>query len=116
MNKGEKRSKAEFDILARIREERDKRGWTDYTLAENSELAQSTISTWYSRDIEPGVASIEKVCSGLGISLAQFFQKEDEECVFLSEEQAGILSLWSKLSKEQRVAVRNLIEAFIKSE
>ena len=111
MNKGEKRSKAEFDILGRIREERDKRGWTDYELAENCGLSQSTISTWYSRNIEPGIASIEKVCSGLGISLPQFFQRE--EPVFLSEEQKSILQLWSKLSSEQRIAVRGMIEAFI---
>lgn len=114
MNKGEKRSRAEFDILGRIREERDKRGWTDYELAENCGLSQSTISTWYSRNIEPGIASIEKVCSGLGITLAQFFQVE--EAVFLSKEQTELLSLWGKLSKEQRYAVRNLIEAFSKAE
>ena len=52
MNKGEKRSKAEFDILGRIREERDKRGWTDYELAENCGLSQSTILTRY-RDVAP---------------------------------------------------------------
>ena len=114
MNKGERRSKAEFDILGRIREERDKRGWTDYELAENSELAQSTISTWYSRDIEPGVASIEKICAGLGITLSQFFQKDSS--VFLSEDQQAILTLWAKLSPEQRTAVKGMIEAFTASE
>lgn len=111
MNKGEKRSRAEFDILNRIREERDRRGWTDYELAENCDLAQSTISTWYGRNIEPGIASIEKICSGLGITLSQFFQRE--ESVFLSEEEKSILRLWEKLSPEQRKAVRTMIEAFI---
>ena len=110
MNKGEKRSRAKFDILNRIREERDKRGWTDYELAENCELSQSTISTWYNRNIEPGIASIEKVCSGLGITLSQFFQTE--EAVILSPDQKDILELWVRLSPEQRAATKEMIEAF----
>ena len=59
VNKGQKRSKATFDVLARIREEQDKRSWSDYELAERSGITQSTISTWYKRGIEPGVCSIE---------------------------------------------------------
>lgn len=110
MNKGEKRSRAEFDILNRIREERDKRGWTDYELAENCELSQSTISTWYSRGIEPGIASIEKVCAGLGITLAQFFQAD--EAVILTPDQKDILELWAHLSPKQRTATKEMIEVF----
>lgn len=110
MNKGEKRSRAEFDILSRIREERDKRGWTDYELAENCELSQSTISTWYNRSIEPGIASIEKVCLGLGITLSQFFQTE--EAVILSPGQKDILELWARLSPKQRAATKEMIESF----
>ena len=112
MNKGEKRSRAEFDILGRIRAERDRRGWTDYELAEHSGLTQSTISTWYNRDIEPGVASIEKICSGLGISLSQFFQAADNKSN-LTEDQAELLDLWSALSPGKRNATKEMLRAFV---
>lgn len=111
MNKGQKRSKAEFDVLGRIRQERDKRGWTDYELAENAGITQSTISTWYSRGIEPGVASIEKICMGLGISLSQFFC-QDAESPFTAN-QSEILDLWNRLSPKQREAVTTMIQSFI---
>ena len=62
------REKSEFNILKKIEEERMKRNWSEYTLAKNSNLTQSTISTWYRRDLQPSVASIEKICSGLGIT------------------------------------------------
>lgn len=36
-----------MDILKRITEMRIEKGWTEYELAERSELTQSTISSWY---------------------------------------------------------------------
>ena len=62
------REKPSFDILGRIEQERLARGWSEYTLAENSGLTQSTISTWRRRNLQPSVASLEKICSGLGIT------------------------------------------------
>ena len=83
------REKPTFDILGRIERERLSRGWSEYALAENSGLTQSTISTWRRRNLQPNVASLEKVCSGLGISLSQFFQEEDS--VYLTPDQKEIL-------------------------
>lgn len=40
------REKPTFDILGRIEQERLARDWSEYALAENSGLTQSTISTW----------------------------------------------------------------------
>lgn len=36
-----------MNVLARITQLRQKRGWTEYELAKRSGLPQSTISTWY---------------------------------------------------------------------
>ena len=107
-----KRDRAEFDVLKRIDQERDARGWTDYTLAVNSDLTQSTISTWRSRDLQPNLASIEKICHGLGITLSQFFSESDS-IDDLNEDQQHILELWNRLSPAQRTAVSNLIESLL---
>ena len=111
MNKGQKKTRANFDVLGRIRFEQDKRSWSDYELAENSDITPSTISTWTHRNIEPGIASIEKICKGLGITLAQFFQ-EDESVIYPSDTQKEILDLWAELSPEQRRVVIELIKVF----
>ena len=107
-----KRDRAEFDVLKRIDQERDARGWTDYTLAVNSDLTQSTISTWRSRDLQPNLASIEKICHGLGITLSQFFSESDS-IDDLNEDQQHILELWNRLSPAQRTAVSTLIDSFL---
>ena len=111
MNKGQRRSRAAFDVLGRIRQEEEKRGWSDYKLAESSGLTPSTISTWLNRGIEPGIASIEKVCAGFGISLSEFFQTDDEP-YSLTDDQKQLLELWLRLLPEQRKAVIELLKTF----
>ncbi len=106
-----KKEKASFDVLSKIQVERQKRGWTEYTLAKNSELSQSTISSWYRKDLEPSLASLEKICNGLGITLSQFFSSE-EYTNGLSNEQINLLESWEKLSPEQRSALLALINSF----
>ena len=107
-----KRERAVFDILKRIDQERDSRGWTDYTLAVNSDLTQSTISTWRSRNLQPNLASIEKICNGLGITLSQFFSESDGN-EHLNKDQQHILDLWNRLSPSQKAAVAAMLESFL---
>lgn len=97
------REKPTFDILGRIEQERLARSWSEYALAENSGLTQSTISTWRRRNLQPNVASIEKICAGFGITLSQFFQEEDS--VYLTKEQRSFLisGLSSLLFKERQL-------------
>ena len=105
------REKPNFDMLGKIDKERRSRGWTEYMLAECSGLTQSTISTWRRKNLQPNVASIEKICGGLGITLSQFFS--DSEQNGLTDEQKKILDLWSKLSPKQRSTVAEMIQSFV---
>lgn len=107
-----KREKPEFDVLGRIESERQKRSWTEYTLARNSGITQSTISTWYRKGLQPSIASLEKICSGLGISLSQFFQDADSDSEILTDEQRDLLTQWSILDPDKRLAILNMLKAF----
>ena len=66
------REKPTFDILGRIEQERLSRGWSEYALAENSGLTQSTISTWRRRNLQPNVASRKSVQASALPSLSSF--------------------------------------------
>lgn len=107
-----KHEKASFDVLSKIQQERQKRGWTEYNLAKNSDLSQSTISSWYRKNLEPSLASIEKICQGFGITLSQFFSIE-EYTNDLSLQQKELLGSWERLSPEQRFALLSLLRSFI---
>jgi len=97
------------DILAAITEYRQARGWTEYQLAERSGLPQSTISTWYRKNMTPTIASLEKICSAFGITLSQLFA-EDEAPVSLTESQRRLLERWSRLSEDQQAVIFALID------
>ena len=97
-----------FDILSRITEERLKRGWSEYRLAENSGITQSTISTWYRKQMQPSISSLEKICNGLGITLAQFFSVDSN--IQLSKEQTEILDHWLQLDTDERTAIKLLLK------
>ena len=97
------------DILDTIIKYREERGWTEYQLAERSGLPQSTISSWYRKNMIPTVPSLEKICVAFGITLSQLFA-EGEDVISLTESQRRLVETWSKLSEEQQAVVFALIE------
>ena len=97
------------DILAAITKYREERNWTEYQLAERSGLPQSTISSWYRKNMIPTVPSLEKICSAFGITLSQLFA-EGDATVSLTASQKKLLDRWTRLSEEQQNAVFLLID------
>lgn len=101
-----------IDILKKIMELRKERNWTEYELAKNSGLTQSTISTWYRKGQIPTIQTLDKICKGFGITLSQFFA-EGDNAVYLSDEQRALLDNWASLTPQQKkalVALLNSIE------
>ena len=97
------------DILATITTYREERGWTEYQLAEKSGLPQSTISSWYRKNMIPTIPSLEKICFAFGITLSQLFSEENDT-VCLTGSQKKLLERWSRLTEEQQSAIFALID------
>jgi len=97
------------DILATITKYRQQRGWTEYHLAEQSGLPQSTISSWYRKNMIPTIPSLEKICTAFGITLSQLFAGEDAPVV-LTPMQKTLVEKFSALSNEQQAVIFNLID------
>lgn len=88
-------------ILNKITAMREARGWTEYQLAERSGLPQSTISSWYRKNMIPSVPSLFKICLAYGITLSQLFSEGETYCD-LTNEQKELLECWACLTKEQQ--------------
>lgn len=93
-----------INILQRITYYRNKKNWTEYQLAEESGLTQSTISSWYRKDILPSIPSLEKICNALGITLSQFFSTEDDD-FSLTSLQKELLNEANRLTETQQQAL-----------
>lgn len=97
-----------IDVLERITYYRKQKNWSEYQLAEHSGLTQSTISSWYRKNMIPTIPSLEKICNAFGITLSQFFSTEDDDFA-LTDCQKELLKEAGRLTNVQQLA---LIEFF----
>ncbi len=98
-------------ILDKITQMRLERHWSEYQLAEKSGLTQSTISSWYRKDILPSIPSLTKICDAFGITLSQFFLENNDNTVLLNENQLELLEAASKLDAAQYANLINFLKS-----
>ena len=90
-----------MNVLERITTYRKQKGWSEYQLAEESGMTQSTISSWYRRHMTPSVPSLERICDAFDISLSQFFMESGSQPIVLTDKQVELINATNKLSPEQ---------------
>ena len=98
---GKDKHMATFDILGRIRELCQERGWSYYQLSKASGLTYSTINTLFNKRSLPSLTTLDKICAGFGISLSEFFDSGKEHSD-LTSAQRECLVLFSSLSPEDK--------------
>ena len=99
-----------LDTLARLRQLLEERGWTEYRLARESGLSDSTIKNIYKRNTQPTIDTLDTICRGFGITLSQFFAEGD--MVELTPELKELFTGWVSLTPEQKKAVLTMVTAF----
>ena len=83
----------------------EKKHISRYRLAQKSGIAQSSISTLLNRKSVPTIQTLEKICEGLDMTLAQFFAGDDK-LPDLTEEQKSLLEEWNAMDEQQRQLVK----------
>lgn len=99
-----------MDTLGRLRQLLDERNWTEYRLARESGLSDSTIKNIFKRNTQPTIDTLESICHGFGITLSQFFA--DGEMVELTTDLKALFDGWVNLTPEQKQAVLTMVNAF----
>lgn len=99
-----------MDIHEKLKLLLKERGWTEYRLAKESGLSESTIANIFRRNATPSFTTLESICAGFGITLSQFFAEND--MVELSPDLKRLFDGWMPLSPEQKNAVLQMVEAF----
>ena len=99
-----------MDTLAKLRELIQERGWSEYRLAQECGLNVSTIANIYRRNTMPTISTLEAICSGFGISLAQFFSEGNMIEVTPALEQ--LFDAWKPLTTEQKKIVLLVAQSY----
>ncbi len=100
-----------MNVLDKIVQLREARKWSEYQLAEKSGLTQSTISSWYRKNMLPTIPSLQKICDAFDITLSQFFTEENEEIHSLTDNQIKLLRVATRLQPEQYQQLIKFIES-----
>lgn len=90
-----------MNILDKITKLRQARHWSEYQLAERSGLPQSTISSWYRKNMQPSFYSLSKICTAFEMTMSQFFTDENSTVIELTSQQTELLKACTKLTPEQ---------------
>ena len=99
-----------MDVLERLRVLLDERGWTEYRLAKECGLSESTIANIFRRNSVPSITTLESICNGFGITLSQFFA--DVDMVELTPQAKELFDNWVTLTPEQKNAVLTMVRTF----
>ncbi len=102
-----------MDILEKITKMRLERGWSEYELAERAGLTQSTISSWYRKNLIPSIPSLQHICDAYGITLSQFFIEDECFSEQLTKAQIEILNRWYRLTKDQQKKLADFLDAIL---
>ena len=92
-----------MDTNERLRRLLNESGWSEYRLAKNCGLSQSTLANIFKRNTVPSISTLEAICNGFGITLAQFFS--DGETVELTPELKEVFDHWLALTAEEKEAI-----------
>lgn len=100
-----------FNVLGKITVLRESRGWSTYYLAKLSGIPQSTIATWYQKNLCPPIDKLEILCDTFGVTLSDFFQSAEQP---LTDEQYELIQKWNLLSVTEKNAILSVINEFTK--
>ena len=97
-----------MNVIERIKKMKNERGWTDYKLASEAMIPQSTLASIYERNTPPKLDVLENICQAFGITLAQFFM-EDEQMQLVSTQEKRLLDVYRKLPAKKRQLLLELL-------
>ena len=66
-----------MDVMQRLIQIMERENLTAYELAKKCDISPSTITTMFRRDKLPSIPTLQKICKGLDISMAEFFYEDD---------------------------------------
>ncbi len=91
----------ELQPIERIQELCNERGWSYYQLAKASGITYSTLNTMLNKQNMPSLPTLQKLCTGFGISITDFFDPGYSQSG-LTDEQMECLKLFTILDHKDR--------------
>lgn len=102
-----------MDVKKRLQQLMNERGWTIYRVAKEADIPWSTVRNMFKRNTEPSIQTLESICQGMGMTLCQFFDEDNQ--MGLTPEQVMLIQRWNQLDEKNQRLVTDLLEALNQS-
>ena len=99
--------------LLRINELLELRNWTMYRLAKEADIPYSSLNSLFQKNNQPTLSTLEKICAGFKISLADFFAEDSKSyspIIDYTDEDMQLILSFHKLPKKDRQLLFNFAE------
>ena len=100
-----------MDIVKKIDEIREEKGWSYYKLSQKSGLSQQTFTKWKNGNTIPTVLALKQVCDAFELSLADFFSESKPQL----NASNPIENNWHKLTQEEQQSIELIIKNYLKN-
>lgn len=90
-----------MDVIEKLNFLKEQRHWTNYRIAKEINLPQSTVENIFRRKTNPRIDTLEILCKAFGLTLSQLFV-EDECSSYLNDSQVEIINLWIHWTKKKK--------------
>lgn len=103
-------------VLLRIKELLNFNHWSLYKLAKASNLSYSSISNLFNRNTCPSISTLEKICDGFEIGLAEFFDFDDNPLRnnLISEDEQELINSYNELSTKDKELLQTYLRGLLK--
>lgn len=98
-----------MNILSRLEQLLQERGWSRYRLSKESGLSEETLTNIFKRGTCPSIATLQDICKGFRITMSQFFA--ENEMTELTPELKELFDEWVFLTPKQKNAVMAVMKA-----
>lgn len=97
-----------MNVIERIHQLREQRGWSVNNLAMEAGMTQSTLNSILTRNTPPKIETLQLLCNAFKISLAQFFI-EDEQFELVNTNEKKLLLSFRCLPLEKQEALLKIL-------
>lgn len=103
--------------LLKIKKLLEERNWSLYRLAKESEIPYSSLNSLFQKNNQPTVSTLEKICAGFHITMAEFFSDDTpfrNETYDFTKEELTLIEDFRNLNKRDHQLLLDFLDLLIK--
>lgn len=99
-----------MDVIAHIETLTKECNWSQYRLAKEANLPQTTIANIFNRGSIPSITTLEILCKAFNLTLSEFFLEDTDYETILTSDQKRLLAYWNRLTLKQQQIITELLK------